>query len=63
MDRLIYVEECERQKCQKLSLISHVDSLVYNFHRDKKEVKHRTLENCYKWRMQYTYPVPFSNNK
>ena len=48
MDRLIYVEKCERQKFQKLSLISHVDSLVYNFHRDKKEVKHRTRENCYK---------------
>lgn len=35
----------DRQKCQKLSLISHVHSLVYNFHRDKKE-KTVTNEGC-----------------
>ena len=33
-------------------------NLFYNF-RSKKKIKYRSNENCHKWKMLYSYPVPF----
>ena len=55
-------------KISRLSLLSQVSSLIYNFLLEKKIVTCQSNERCYKWKMQYPYPAPFSktyskNNK
>lgn len=44
----------------ELPLLLQVASLIYKFCWERKEVKYQSRENYHKWKIQYTYPIPFS---
>ena len=41
----------------KLSLFLQIGSLIHNFCWEKKEIKHQLIENCHKWKMQYSCTI------